>query len=149
MGMIGMHDYEGDFDIRPDNLQLRIANMARNYPFANGTNRLLWITEIAAGCGQSSLCRDPINRNLRIYRDGNIGWPQSPDDSISNEEQLWYMKQVVPYLESNDDVFRYSWFGIRTNSSFSGYPNLLPYDDPDDDTPTILGEYYATAEEGR
>jgi len=153
---IGMHDYEGDFDIRDDNLQVRIENAANNYRFSScmshtpgglGPKRQVWITELGVGCGKKSLCRSPVNREKKIYRDGNIRWPTSADDSISAAEHLWYQKQVIPYLEKSEHVFRYAWWGLRRNTQNHGFPALLPHDDEHDDTPTDLGQHYMTAEE--
>jgi len=155
---IGMHDYEGDFDIRDDNLQVRIENAANNYRFSScmsltpgglGPKRQVWITELAVGCGKTSLCRSQVNEDRKIYRNGEIGWPSSADDSLSAAEQLWYQQQIIPYLEESEDVFRYAWFGIRKISKLLGYTSLLPYDDRHDDTPTALGQHYMTAEEVR
>lgn len=144
--MIGFHDYEGDFNIRDDNLQVRIENAAQNYAFANGMKRQIWATEVNAACGRTSLCRTQINAQQQIYRDGATDWPVNAEAGISQEEHLWYMRQIIPYMENSEDVFRYTWFGIRSNESFSGHPNLLPYEDDDDDTPTLLGRYYMEAE---
>jgi len=147
---IGMHDYEGDFETRPDNLPLRVGNLSKNYRFANGMKRQVWITEMNVGCGQTSLCRDnAYNKPQKIYRNGKTSWPSSPDDSITQEEHLGFMKKVIPFLENSEDVFRYTWFGIRTKAAMTGYPNLLPHSDAKDSTPTLLGEYYMTAQEGR
>jgi len=102
------------------------------------------------GCGQTSLCRDnAYNKKLKIYRGGKTSWPSSADDSISQEEHLGYMKKMIPFLEDSEDVFRYTWFGVRKTAMMTGYPNLLPIGDPDNDKPSILGEYYKTAEDGR
>jgi len=145
---IAMHDYEGDFETRPDHFPLRVENLAKNYPFSNGNKRQVWITETNVGCGQTSLCRDnAFNKELKIYRNGKTSWPSSPDDSITQEEHLGYMKKLIPFLENSEDVFRYTWFGVRKTAVMTGYPNLLPIGDPTNDTPTLLGEYYKTAEE--
>jgi len=155
---IGMHDYEGDFDIRDDNLKVRITNVAENYRFSSsmspipgdkGPKRQVWITELSVSCTATSLCRSSVNTERKIYRNGKTDWPSSTDDSISAAEQLWYQEQVLPYLEKSEDVFRYSWFGIRSRHPFHGYTALLPYDNKDDDTPTALGQFYMTAEELR
>jgi len=148
---IGMHDYEGDFDVRPDNFKARVEGFVENYPFKNGKKRQVWITEFNVGCGQTSLCRDAKNNNKKnpIYRNGENGWPMNADVSVTNEEQLGFMKKVIPYLENSKDVFRYAWFGTRFKSAFNGYPNLLPVHEGEPDVPTPLGEYYKTAPEGR
>lgn len=143
------YDYEGDFDIRDDNLKVRVENIPKNYRFTDGRKRQVWITELSAACGQTSLCRDKINKELKIYRGGNNKYPWSVDDSITQEEHLWYMKQVIPFLESSEDVFRYTFFGIRNEVAFSGRHYLLSPTDGTDDTPSPLGTYYMTAEEGR
>lgn len=142
---IAFHDYEGDFDVTEDNLQTRIQNLATNYAFPNGTKRKVWLTEITAGCGDTSLCR---NCKKTIYRKGKCNWPKDGYDSLTEEEQLGYMHKVVPFLEASEDVYRYAWFGIRnTPRSFNGFVNLLPaYSN--DLTPTKLGEYYRDAPDG-
>jgi len=144
---IGMHDYEGDFEIRADNFPTRVQNLATNYRFENGMKRQIWVTETNVGCGKTSLCRDnAFNKKLKIYRNGKTSWPSSPDDSITQEEHLGFMKKLIEFCENSEDVFRYTWFGIRKKASMTGYPNLLPHSDAEDDTPTLLGNYYMTAE---
>jgi len=135
--MIAFHDYEGDFDIREDNLQVRIAGAAAKY------KRKLWLTEFNVGCSKTSLCRDCKNNP---YRNGKCNWPKDADDSISAEEHLSVMKKALPFFENNEHIFRYTWFGARiTPNGFAGYSQLLPYDSADQ-TPTTLGEYYRDAE---
>merc|ERR1719399_1593596 len=74
---IAMHDYTGDFNVREDNLMSRIAGFVNNYPFSNGQQRQIWITEISVACGQGSLCMDPDHA---IYRDGDTHYPTSAAD---------------------------------------------------------------------
>jgi len=135
--IIAFHDYEGDFDVREDNLKARIEGAAAKY------KRKLWLTEFNVGCSKTSLCRDCKNT---IYRNGACGWPKDADHSISLEEHLAMMKKAIPFFEKNEHIFRYTWFGARVKpNSFAGYSQLLPYDSTDQ-TLTELGEYYRDAE---
>jgi hypothetical protein len=58
----------------------------------------------------------------------------SCNPSASMEEQEAFMREAIPYLESNPQVFRYSWF------SAGPIPNARLIHD--DGTPTTLGEVY-------
>merc|ERR1711972_355688 len=148
--MIGFHDYEGDFDLRPDNMKVRIAGLVENYKFSNGEKRKVWVTEVSPGCGQTSLCRDRKfnNKKTKIYQGGDPGWPTSPAKGITNLEHRAYLQKILPFFEKSDDVFRYTWYGVRKVSAFNGYPNLLSVDKQWNPTPTPLGQYYKNAAEG-
>jgi len=145
--MIGFHDYEGDFDLRPDNIKVRIAGLVDNYPLSDGGKRKVWVTEVSPGCGQTSLCRDRKfnNKKTRIYKGGDSGWPKSPAVGITNAEHREYLKKILPFFEQSDDVFRYTWYGVRKVSAFNGYPNLLSVEKQWNPTPTPLGQYYKNA----
>lgn len=58
----------------------------------------------------------------------------SCDPGASVEEQEAYMREAIPYLEDNPNVFRYSWF------SAGPIPNARLIND--DGSPTGLGETY-------
>lgn len=50
-------------------------------------------------------------------------------DAPQREAQDAYMKEVLPYLDSNDDVFRYAWFSTRNGPNHqNGGSNLLEAD---------------------
>jgi len=135
--IIAWHDYEGDFDVREDNIQARVEGAAKKY------KRPLWLTEFNVGCSKTSLCRDCKNT---IYRNGKCNWPKNADDSISFDEHLYLMKKALPFFEQSEHIFRYTWFGARVvPNSFAGYSQLLPHDSADQ-TLTILGEYYRDLE---
>eukprot|EP00937_MAST-01D_sp_MAST-1D-sp2_P007251 g7251.t1 len=55
-----------------------------------------------------------------------------------------YLRQLLPYLDGSDDVFRYAWFTARNvPNQQNGGSNLLP-SDSSDLTPTSTGTIYAT-----
>jgi len=145
--MIGFHDYEGDFNLRADNMVVRIAGLVKNYPLSDGGKRKVWVTEVSPGCGQTSLCRDRKYNNKKnpIYKGGNFGWPTSPEVGITNLEHKAYLQKVLPFFEKSDDVFRYTWYGIRKVTAFNGYPNLLSVENQWTKNPTPLGRYYMNA----
>jgi len=58
----------------------------------------------------------------------------SCDPSASVADQEAYMREAIPYLEENPNVFRYSWF------SAGPIPNAKLIND--DGTPTALGQTY-------
>ena len=58
----------------------------------------------------------------------------SCDPGASVDEQEAYMREAIPYLEENPNVFRYSWF------SAGPIPNAKLIND--DGSPTALGETY-------
>jgi len=147
--MIGFHDYEGDFDLRPDNIKVRIAGLVANYPLSDGGKRKVWVTEVSPGCGQTSLCRDRKNNNKKtpFYKGGDAGWPKTPETGITNLEHREYLKKILPFFEKSDDVFRYTWYGVRKVSAFNGYPNLLSVEKQWNTVPTPLGQYYKSAPE--
>jgi hypothetical protein len=63
----------------------------------------------------------------------------SSDTTHSVADQTAYMQAAVPYLESNPDVFRYSWF------SASAIPNAQLMNA--DGSPTALGQTYISLPE--
>jgi len=145
--MIGFHDYEGYFNLRADNMVVRIAGLVKNYPLSDGGKRKIWVTEVSPGCGQTSLCRDRKYNNKKnpIYKGGNFGWPTSPEVGITNLEHKAYLQKILPFFEKSDDVFRYTWYGIRKVTAFNGYPNLLSVESQWTKNPTPLGRYYMNA----
>jgi len=57
-----------------------------------------------------------------------------------------FMKELLPYLDSSNDVFRYTWFSSRNApNEQNGGSNLLP-SDGDSLTPTSTGQIYASKE---
>jgi len=66
-------------------------------------------------------------------------WGAAPNRS----QQDTYMKEVLPYLDSSDDVFRYAWFSARNApNKQNGGSNLLPCD-ANSTTPTSTGAIYS------
>lgn len=63
----------------------------------------------------------------------------SCNPSASVEEQEAFMREAIPYLESNPHVFRYSWF------SAGPIPNAKLIND--DGSPTALGQVYIDLEQ--
>jgi len=142
---IAFHDYEGDFKTRDDNLQVRINNIAKNY------GRKIWLTEVSMACTATSLCRDKqalSAANPKPITRSGYGWPKNADDSILMDDQLAFLHEAIPYLESNPNIFRYAVFGTRYKpTSLHGYIDQLPYDS-DSMEPTCLGQYYKDAPHG-
>merc|ERR1712217_258809 len=97
---------------------------------SDGAKRQVWVTEVSPGFGQTILCRDRKFNNKKnpVYKGGNSGWPTSPAVGITNNEHKEYLKKILPFFEKSDDVFRYTWYGVRKVSAFNGYPNLLSVD---------------------
>ena len=58
----------------------------------------------------------------------------SCDPGASVAEQEAYLREAIPYLETNPNVFRYSWF------SAGPIPNAVLIND--DGSPTPLGQVY-------
>jgi len=57
-----------------------------------------------------------------------------------------YMKELLPYLDSSNDIFRYSWYSARNvPNAQNGGSNLLPSDSKSL-TPTSTGKLYAKKE---
>jgi hypothetical protein len=57
-----------------------------------------------------------------------------------------YMKELLPYLDSSNDIFRYSWYSARNiPNAQNGGSNLLPSDSKSL-TPTSTGQIYARKE---
>merc|ERR1712187_695034 len=82
-------------------------------------NRKVWVTEIAI-----------------------TKWGSPP----SRERQDAFMKEVLPYLDSSDDVFRYNWFTSRNApNKQNGGSNLLP-SASNASSPTSTGLIYASKE---
>ena len=62
----------------------------------------------------------------------------------SRDVQDAYMRELLPYLDGSNDVFRYAWFTARNApNQQNGGSNLLPYNSTDL-TPTSTGKIYAT-----
>merc|ERR1711933_415844 len=60
--------------------------------------------------------------------------------------QVAYMKELLPYLDSSNDIFRYSWYSARNvPNAQNGGSNLLPSDSKSL-TPTSTGKLYAKKE---
>jgi len=67
-------------------------------------------------------------------------WGQPP----TRAEQDSYLKELLPYLDSSEDIFRYAWYSSRNApDSQNGGSNLLPYDS-DSLELTSTGEIYAS-----
>ena len=62
----------------------------------------------------------------------------------SRDVQDAYMRDLLPYLDGSDDVFRYAWFTARNPpNQQNGGSNLLPCNSTDM-TPTSTGKIYST-----
>jgi len=76
-----------------------------------------------------------------------------PPDGPTREEQDIYLEEVLPMLETNENLYRYVWFVSRqVPNPWGGTKSLLPYDltenDPGRDTPTSTGVIYMNGPEG-
>lgn len=119
----------------------------------HGTNPYDYLDEFfsdCAGCRVDYVAVHWYNCDLPSLRDylepggGLDGFEQygvpiwltefSCNPSASAEEQEAFMREAIPYLESNPRVFRYSWF------SAGPIPNAKLIND--DGSPTALGEVY-------
>jgi len=147
--IIAFHDYGGDFNITDDNLPNRVHKGANNYKFTDGTKRKLWLTEISVGNGKSSVSFLDINKEGCYYRcpdgvEGLTGWASATDEStwLSLKDQEKFMKQALPFLEEDEDIFRYAWYGVRhIPESFGGFANLLKYDGPEEELSDLGKEW--------
>eukprot|EP00927_Polykrikos_kofoidii_P055379 TRINITY_DN4964_c0_g1_i1.p1 TRINITY_DN4964_c0_g1~~TRINITY_DN4964_c0_g1_i1.p1 ORF type:complete len:303 (-),score=29.07 TRINITY_DN4964_c0_g1_i1:138-1046(-) len=67
-------------------------------------------------------------------------------DPPGRPQQDAYMKQVLPYLDGADEVFRYAWFTARNRpNKMNGGSNLLPYNNSSTEL-TSTGAIYASRE---
>jgi hypothetical protein len=119
----------------------------------NGTDPFQYMKDFfaaCAGCQVDYVAVHWYNCDLPSLRDylepgGNLqGWEQfgkpvwltefscNPGDTVAQNEA--FMRLAIPYLESNPNVFRYSWF------SASPIPNARLVNN--DGTPTALGQVY-------
>lgn len=79
--------------------------------------RKVWLTEVAVGKWNAT------------------GGP-------SREAEDGYMKELLPALDANDNVFRYAWYTSRNPpNDFVGGSSLLPYDS-NSTAPTSTGQLY-------
>lgn len=113
---IGFHDYEGDVA----KLKRRLEGIVARYGGGGvgGVERKVWITEIA------------------VTKYGTPP-PRAAQDA--------YMRELLPYLDGADEVFRYSWFTARNvPNEQNGGSNLLPCDGSMGLAPTSTGTIYST-----
>jgi hypothetical protein len=119
----------------------------------NGTDPYVYLTDFLAACTNCQVdhiaahwynCDLP---SLRAYIESNAslaGWQQfgkpiwltefSCDGSATAAQQEAFMRVAIPYLESQPNVFRYSWFSADPIPS----AKLLN----SDGSPTALGQVY-------
>jgi hypothetical protein len=119
----------------------------------NGTDPYVYLTDFldaCAGCEVDHIAVHWYNcdlPSLRAYIESNsslAGWVQfgkpiwltefSCDGSATEAQQEAFMRAAVPYLESQPNVFRYSWF------SADPIPNGKLINS--DGSPTALGQVY-------
>lgn len=119
----------------------------------NGTNPYQYLRDFFAACTDCRVdyvavhwynCDLPSLRDYLEPGDNLEGFEQfgrpiwltefscNPSASVADQEA--FMREAVPYLEGNPNVFRYSWF------SAGPIPNAELVDD--DGTPTALGQVY-------
>jgi hypothetical protein len=119
----------------------------------NGTDPYVYLTDFlgaCTGCEVDHIAAHWYNcdlPSLKAYIESNsslAGWQQfgkpiwltefSCDGNATAAQQEAYMRAAIPYLESNPNVFRYSWF------SADPIPNAKLINA--DGTPTALGQVY-------
>jgi hypothetical protein len=124
----------------------------------NGTNPYQYLRDFFAACSGCQVDYVAVhwyNCDLPSLRDylepgGNLeGFEQfgkpiwltefSCDGGASVAEQEAYMREAIPYLEANPNVFRYSWF------SAGPIPNAILING--DGSPTALGDVYIGLEQ--
>ena len=118
----------------------------------NGTDPYLYVKDFLAACDGCQVDHIAVHwydnfPSLRAYIESNAsleGWVQfrkpiwltefSLGGSATVAQQEAFMREAIPYLESQPNVFRYSWF------SADPIPNARLINS--DGTPTALGQVY-------
>ena len=118
----------------------------------NGTDPYVYLKDFMAACTNCQIDHIAVHwydnfPSLRAYIESNAslaGWVQfgkpiwltefSLDGSATVAQQEAFMREAIPYLESQPNVFRYSWF------SADPIPNARLINS--DGTPTALGQVY-------
>ncbi|HMF43833.1 MAG TPA: glycoside hydrolase family protein [Polyangia bacterium] len=119
----------------------------------NGTDPYVYLTDFLADCTTCEVDHIAVHwyncdlPSLKAYIESNnslAGWVQfgkpiwvtefSCDGSATAAQQEAYMRAAIPYLESQPNVFRYSWF------SAGPIPNAQLINS--DGSPTALGQVY-------
>ena len=118
----------------------------------NGTDPYQYLKDFMAACTNCQIDHIAVHwydnfPSLRAYIESNAsleGWVQfgkpiwltefSLGGSATVAQQEAFMREAIPYLESQPNVFRYSWF------SADPIPNARLINS--DGTPTALGQVY-------
>jgi hypothetical protein len=118
----------------------------------NGTDPYVYLKDFTAACTNCQIDHIAVHwydnfPSLRAYIESNAsleGWVQfgkpiwltefSLGGSATVAQQEAFMREAIPYLESQPNVFRYSWF------SADPIPNARLINS--DGTPTALGQVY-------
>ncbi len=144
-----------------DELGLKIISPAMNYgTLENYSDPIVWLDEffelvpisniegIAIHCYMPSagLVKSYIERfkkyNKPIWLTEFCAWDGLSENSFDAEGQQKYMSDIVNYLESDPDVFRYAWFIPRASGSEENFPYMFLLKNSATSELTELGEIY-------